>query len=344
MEKELLKRSASADPLYAPTPFWAAASQRLAEDLAPDRLARFRSLAGPLSFFVPTYGFPGIGLSRDHLEVIADLASSLTPKQAALLGSWTSGRSHAHADYRVFSSVARTHAPQLRAFTESEVGQPVEHHVFEGKRYSRSALNYLLGLCFLAQVTDLSKLVTFLEIGGGFGSLGEIIAQVSQGSGSRYINVDISPTCFFADYYLRHACPDVPIRGVSEFLDHDPIQVSRLPTLNVMPNWAIERVQGHIDVFVNFISFQEMEPDIVKNYLGHVDRLTPRWILLRNMREGKQLRTKDNPVGVDTPIVSGFYQQQLPNYRLVASDAEVFGYTTSDGFHSELLLFERSVA
>ena len=344
MEKKLLERSPSADPLYAPTPFWAAASRRLAEDLAPDRLARFRSLPEPLSFFVPTYGSPGLGLLRDHLAAIADLAVSASPKQAALLENWTSGRSHAHSDYRVFSAVARRHAPQLLAFTESEVGEPIEHHVFAGKRYSRSALNYLLGLCFLAQATDLSKLHSFLEIGGGFGSLGEILARTAGSRESRYIDVDIAPTCFFADYYLRHACPDIPLRGVTDFLGNGPIPVTQLPRLSVMPNWAIEHVEGAIDVFVNFISFQEMEPDIVRNYLTQVDRLAPKWILLRNMREGKQLRTKENPVGVDTPIFSEFYGEQLVNYRQVASDAEVFGYVTNDGFHSELLLFERSAA
>jgi hypothetical protein len=95
-----------------------------------------------------------------------------------------------------------------------------------------------------------------------------------------------------------------------------------------------------VDLFVNFISFQEMEPHIVKNYLGHVTRLGARWILLRNMREGKQLR-KNDWVGVDTPILGDDYLAMLPAYELLERNVIPFGYQTVDGFHSELLLLKR---
>ena len=56
-----------------------------------------------------------------------------------------------------------------------------------------------------------------------------------------------------------------------------------------LPNWKIEDLRGSIDLFVNFISFQEMEPHIDSNYVLHVQRLSPNGVLLRNLREGKQL-------------------------------------------------------
>ena len=56
--------------------------------------------------------------------------------------------------------------------------------------------------------------------------------------------------------------------------------------------WQIEKLYGKIDLFVNFISFQEMEPEIVQNYLNIVSKLGPKYILLRNLREGKQIKTK----------------------------------------------------
>ena len=59
-----------------------------------------------------------------------------------------------------------------------------------------------------------------------------------------------------------------------------------------MCSWQIEKLIGKIDVFINFISFQEMEPEVVKNYIKHVQRLSPKFILLRNLKEGKQIRTK----------------------------------------------------
>ena len=49
----------------------------------------------------------------------------------------------------------------------------------------------------------------------------------------------------------------------------------------------MEDLEGDIDLFVNFISFQEMEPDIVINYVKR-SQVYPKYILLRNLREGKQ--------------------------------------------------------
>jgi len=91
---------------------------------------------------------------------------------------------------------------------------------------------------------------------------------------------------------------------------------------------------------VNFISFQEMEPHIVRNYLGHVARLGARWVLLRNLREGKQ-RRQQGWLGVDHPILGDDYLAMLPAYELVERNVLPFGYRTVDNFHSELLLLRR---
>jgi hypothetical protein len=93
-----------------------------------------------------------------------------------------------------------------------------------------------------------------------------------------------------------------------------------------------------VDLFVNFISFQEMEPHIVKNYLGHVARLGTRWVLLRNIREGQVRWNDSSSFGVDTPILSDDYLAMLPGYELVERNVLPFGYRTVDGYHSELLL------
>jgi len=96
-----------------------------------------------------------------------------------------------------------------------------------------------------------------------------------------------------------------------------------------------------VDLFVNFISFQEMEPQIVKNYLGHVSRLGTRWVLLRNIREGQVVWKDGSSFGVD--IQSDDYLAMLPGYELVERNVLPFGYRTVDGYHSELLLLRCKV-
>ena len=105
--------------------------------------------------------------------------------------------------------------------------------------------------------------------------------------------------------------------------------------------WQLPLLEGSIDLFVNFVSFQEMEPDVVRNYLSQIQRLSPRYILLRNMREGKQIARKAGDVGVREPVLGEHYDTYLPEFKLVATNVTPFGHMTEDGFHSELRLYER---
>ena len=60
-----------------------------------------------------------------------------------------------------------------------------------------------------------------------------------------------------------------------------------------------------------------MEPNIVKNYLAKVCNLKPNFILMRNLREGKQKYSK-NAVGVKKPILSSDYTRFLSKkYSLI---------------------------
>lgn len=339
----LMEASRRAGPFYAATPFWEVGARRLLEALDAEGIENFRNRGAPLNFFVPTYGYPGNSLSEAQIAALHAAAAGFAPKQAAMVDMWLSGQSHALADYRAFAAAARAGGGRrLLGFSESKVGNPVEHFEFDGRSYSRSALNYLAGLVFLAEHADLDTIGTVLEIGGGFGTLGEIMAQCWPADRLRYIDVDIPPTCQFADHYLSNACPNLDVKQSGSAVAPQEMAIDALPPLSVLPNWQIENLQGHVDLFVNFISFQEMEPDVVQNYLTHVDRLGARWVLLRNMREGKQKRTSPDGVGVDQPILIEAYAQMLPNYTQVASETTVFGYRTSDGFHSDLILLRRN--
>lgn len=181
---------------------------------------------------------------------------------------------------------------------------------------------------------------TVLEIGGGFGTLGEILSQAGL-TDWRYIDIDIPPTATVAEWYLRQAVGDDRVLGYSQTRDADTLEIGNLPPISVLMSWQLPRLQGTIDLFVNFISFQEMEPPVASNYLRLVSNLAPSWVLLRNLKEGKQRRQHPDSVGVDEPILGDDYAAMLPEYALVERGAMPFGYLTVDGFHSELLLFRR---
>ena len=80
-----------------------------------------------------------------------------------------------------------------------------------------------------------------------------------------------------------------------------------------------------------------MEPDVVKNYISKVRLLKPSFVLLRNMREGKQKKSSTNH-GVSVPIKSDHYLAMFEGYTLVDRLTQPFGFLTVDGFNSELIL------
>lgn len=331
--------------LYRPSPFWDEASSRIVDELCEQGIENFRSLRYPLSFFAPTYGTPGNFITKEASALLLSTLQQAMPEaQKPWLGleQFLSGKASAKADYRVLLA-ADTPArhPYLHTFSEGKKGNPVEHFEFDGRWFSRSSLNYLLGLCLLKKhLQPNEEIRTVVEIGGGFGTLGEILASAGI-EGLHYMDIDIPPISYVAQYYLSETLGADQVTTYAQTRDRAEIEIHELTPIAVLCAWQIEKLRGNADLFVNFISFQEMEPHIVTNYLKHIARLKTRWILLRNMREGKQLRRPGQLAGVETPILGDDYLAMLPDYELVDRNVHPFGYQTVDGYHSELLLLRR---
>ncbi len=332
----------SQSELYKPSSFWDKASEQIVSELCTYGIERFRSLPTSLGFFVPTYGVPGNGFTKEMFDGLINRFNIDYPqekKTKIALEQFLTGKMSATADYRVFAAADdQTSLPFLHTFSESTFGKPIEQFEFDGKRFSRSSLNYLLGLAMLKKHLNGDVPKTILEIGGGFGTLGEILSY-SGIEDLHYIDIDIPPTSFVAQTYLSSVFGEDNIATYEQTKEKSSIEITTLPKASVLCSWQIEKLVGKVDLFVNFISFQEMEPTIVENYLQHVARLGTKWVLLRNMKEGKNKRKDKNSVGVDTPILGDDYQTMLKNYELIDRNVIPFGFKTVDNFHSELLLF-----
>jgi len=299
-------------PLYQPTSFWKMGSKIVEWELYEKGIAQFRSHKTSHRFFAPLYP----ASEKDLL---------------------------AQKDYETLTQHNTDKPPFTDSVSESTVGAPIEQIVFEGRHFSRSFFNYLLGLSFLKKHVDSTDIKTVLEIGGGFGTLGEILLGDAR-NGCFYINLDIPPVAFVSSYYLQNVFGKDAVADYLDLKDYEVLDIALLKQQYKAINscsWQIEKLRGKIDLFVNFISFQEMEPEVVNNYCLHVRRLEPSYVLLRNIKEGKRKKGSHADTGVETPILGDDYDTFLPEYQLIATDSSLFGYTSKDGFHSELRLYER---
>ena len=326
-------------PLYKAGPFWESALTDIAKEFSKEGIENFRNSSLNLEFFVPTYGSPGNGLTKKQISTIVNNAAQFPEKQRAYIANSLNGLNHASADYGTFFSSNFKHDRlKLLSFSESSVGNPVEHFTFDERLYSRSSLNYLLGLTFLQlSVPDFIP-HKVLEIGGGFGTLGEILYKCKIPD-LQYIDLDLPPMVSIASQYSKTVFSETEVYEFNDPSEQNLV-IDTLSKLNFLPNWSIEKLDGKIDLFVNFISFQEMEPEIVKNYAYHIQRLNPNFLLLRNLREGKQKANGKN-LGVKTPIKKEDYLSFFDQYKVRELNVFPFGYKTVDGFNSELMLMEK---
>jgi len=331
--------------LYKPTSFWQYGSKLLIDELEQNNIEDFRKLTVTRSFFVPGYTAVNYLENPNKYDTIIDKFDKIVNDKRFVtrLQRVFNGYTSAFNDYRVLQASNIDKAPYTNAVSESSIGNPIEQHTIENKQYSRSFLNYLLGLNFLKQNVDTSNIKTVMEIGGGFGTLGEILLK-DERNDIFYINLDIPPVAFYSSYYLQELFGKENIATYDNLKDKDILDIDQLKTQYKAINtcsWQIEKLEGTIDLFVNSISFQEMEPDVVQNYCNHIDRLEPKFILLRNILEGKRKKSNEFAAGVDEPILGDDYNTFLPNYELIATDSATFGFITEDDFHSQLRVYKR---
>jgi putative sugar O-methyltransferase len=299
MTKQLLEGVRDCDPIYRPTNFWTPGLRDILADLEERGLDGFKSWPTAGFWFYPGYGRP---LAPGTVDKTFKRAVKANPALTRLW--WLRSLNGFREAVRDFDAARlawdQSRWPfELDGFGESAVGRPVRHYALteqDDVRWGKPYLNYLLCLAALSRHVD-SPPRHFLEIGGGFGVLGEILMQRDQEA--RYVNLDIPPLLTVASYYLttlfgdRVLVPDVTGSG--------PLD---LPGSACLPNWRLPDVRGPFDVFVNSFSFQEMEPHVVDHYLDMVTDLGVTYVVSLNSRDGKRRAAAGTEGGVLEPVTS----------------------------------------
>lgn len=300
-----LKEIDSVDPVYRPTNFWGPGVTQLADSMTSDGLQNFKSWPLSRRWFYPVYG---CGFTNATISEVSAFATTVNPRTNP---SWVGGGLSGGRDARRDFDVARLMWDQdrwpfdIEGFGESRTGNPPQYYkLVAGKRHgwTKPYLNYLLCLAALSRHVDAPPR-SFLEIGGGYGVLGEIV--MSRDPRARYVNLDIPPLMTVSAYYLDS------LFGAARVLDYTSAIADR-KTLDLsgsacLPNWRLPDVKAQFDVFLNSFSFQEMEPDVVLHYVNAVADLDVDYVVSLNSKKGKPTADKvaaGSVGGVLEPVTS----------------------------------------
>lgn len=120
------------------------------------------------------------------------------------------------------------------------------------------------------------------EIGGGFGGYAYQLLRTNRPL--TYMNFDLPENLLISSYYLSVAFPDKKIL----LYDSDSMSLDR-STLEqydavLMPNFMLPRLQDScVDLFLNTISFSEMEHATICEYFSQIDRTVKRYFYHENL-------------------------------------------------------------
>ena len=287
------------DPLFRPTSFWGPGLVQLLADMDSRGLEVFKSWPTAGFWFYPRYG---TGFTNASIDATLERALQVLPSANP---AWVRAALTASHEARRDFDVARIAWDQSRwpvdldGHGESMSGRPFQYFRFTGAQHgwTRPYLNYALCMAALSRHVDAPP-QRFLEIGGGYGVLGEFLMQ--RDPAAVYVDLDIPPLMTVASWYLTELFGDrvttyygTPSAG--------PISVAGSA---VLPNYRLPDLTGTFDVFINSFSFQEMEPDVVESYVDLVVALGVRYVVSLNSRLGKPTKAEGNEVGVVEPVTS----------------------------------------
>ncbi|AGI74409.1 hypothetical protein OA238_c45450 [Octadecabacter arcticus 238] len=335
----MLEGMETADSAFKPTNFWSSGLPSIMKDIEALGVETFRDHPSAAFFYVPVYASNTL---RRYGRFVLPIANKLPARKKAKFMRRLTRLDRALADYRLMLATSLQGGLPIEDVSESDVGSG-ERFEFDGRSFSRSMLNYMRALNLYKRHADSSKVASILEIGGGYGTLGEILLKAV--AGGIYVNVDIPPVAAISTYYLQQVFGVDNVLTYTDAEELDEIDLDALKSRYraiVLCPWQLPRVKGQVDLFANFMSFQEMEPDVVRNYIKMVQPLVKYHVLVRNSAVGKKVAAKKGDIGVMEQVKSDFIQQQFDAFDTVAADAFVYGEENETGtYRSEVCLLKR---
>lgn len=204
-------------------------------------------------------------------------------------------------------------AKPIESFDSSDIGNPENIFSDSGKSYSLLSLRFYIEYSYCCQYINFDSIKTITELGSGAGGQIEVLKKL-------YPNIcfylfDIPPQLYVCEEYLKALFPnDVISYNETRKLKTVPYQPGKI---FIFGSWMLSQLKDlSYDLFWNSNSFQEMEPDIVLNYLSFVNKQTSKYVFLNENIGGVIMANKKGEVGVLKPTKIEHYKKGLKYFEL----------------------------
>lgn len=318
---ELLKKMMSdlgeSDPLFRPTNYWSFYERIFLPELATYGLKNFRHRRrSVLGSFGATDLLFSSALEIDnrfkHAWRLAELLNTFI-KNSSFISLRIEGLAVEWVTPYYFSLVEDKFKKinmSLENCPTSLVGNPEDIIKIKNGHWSTAHLQYCSMFADVARHVPFEPGWIICELGAGMGRNVEIMAHLF--NQATFLLFDIPPQLYVAHQYLQAVFGD-RILEYEQAITLSP-KGSDLPReaigkILILPSWCMPK-WSHVktDIFWNSASFQEMEPDVVQNYLDMVIQMSPEWIYINALPKGNSWRQEvEGGGGMHTPVLEEYY-------------------------------------
>lgn len=326
----MMSDAAEAPREYRPTNYWSVYEQRLLPELHRRGLHDFRRrTASVLASFGATDlrpSPPRVDLSRSRLaasplrrlpywpSALAHLSRALAPLPISGGVQYDDYRKLAFDFAELYGEF--TGARPLRAVGMSLAGAPEDTFEVEGHAYSLQFVTYYMRYAYCAQFCNFSSIGTIAELGSGGGAQIELLKKFYPDL--TIFAFDIPPQLYVCETYLKAVFPECIVSYRDARLIEDLGEIPR-GSIAFLGSWQFPLIaNGAVDLFWNAASFQEMEPDVVANYLHFVSAYAGAAYLCQ-AEHGQHVAVQPGLHGVLERTTFDHYRNALASLELVDS-------------------------
>jgi len=206
-------------------------------------------------------------------------------------------------------------AKSIENFEGSDIGNPENIFYNDGQMYTTSLLSFYLNYAYCCKFMNFDSIDSIMELGSGAGKQIELIKKLHPDL-SFYV-FDIPPQLYVCEQYLSALFPGSVISYRQTRLMKN-IPEKRKGKIFIFGNWKIPEITNLVyDLFWNSTSFQEMEPEVVLNYLNYINRQTTKYVFLQQLMKGMPIASEEGKGGVLKQTTLQHYKRGLKNFRML---------------------------
>lgn len=338
---EMMDARFKCDPLYQPTLYWTVGERTFVRELQRVGLKDFRRRKGSTlsSFgavdlaikgtvrFDPPIQFRGLGIiNRALLWSVQIFEKCHVTFNANIVHDPTEITKYF---YRIVKDKYENMSLDIQKCPASLYGNPEDLIEMGATFWSLAHLQYCSMFIDAAQHMTFGSDMVFCELGSGLGRNVEVLAQLFPKA--TLFLFDIPPQLYVAHQYLSEVFGNRMIK-YSEAVLLKPASNKNIPDyvkgkIVLLPSWFMPIWSGvQMDIFWNSASFQEMEPNVVVNYLRLVKMMNPTWIYINALPQGKN--------GTKIPISDRYYTESLGSLYYLSCSYETDYFLRSQGYMS----------